>query len=85
MGEGQLERHIDQFSVKELQDWIRAQDWGLSAKKSNYGRFSSLWSMSEDLGWVSVNIVNRLEPIGKIPINVKIWPNETCWKLLAPR
>lgn len=71
-GEGRLEKHIDQISVKELQEWIRAQEWGLSAKKRNYGRFSSLWSMAVDLGWAPFNIVDCLSRrrIVKSQINV---------------
>ena len=82
-GEGQLDRRLDQIPAKELQDWVDSQAWGLSAKKSNYGRFSSLWSMAIDLGWASVNIVDRLEPIGKLQVKVAIWPNATCLRLLA--
>lgn len=82
-GKGQEQRHIDQITVLELQTWINAQKWGLSAKRSNYGRFSSLWKMAVDLGWAPFNIVDRLEPIGKIPVKVAIWPNETCTRLLA--
>jgi hypothetical protein len=39
--------------------------------------------MAVDLGWASFNIVDRLEPVGRIPVNVRIWPNDTCLALLA--
>jgi len=82
-GEGREEQPIEQFPAGELREWIAAQKWGLSTKKSNMGRFASLWTVAVRHGWVSENIVERLEPIGKLRVTVEIFNHQSCRKLMA--
>jgi hypothetical protein len=82
-GTGRDKKLISNITVDELQTWINAQKWGPHAKKANIGRFSSLWKVAVDMGWVSVNIVERLEPVGKLRVTFKIFDNDTCLNLLA--
>jgi hypothetical protein len=55
----------------------------LSTKRTNQQRFSSLWQVAKAKGWCSLNIVDRLEPIGKISVTVEIYPNETTLNIMA--
>ena len=79
-GEGQEQRNLHEITATELQEWLNLQmkpehggpktgTWGLSSKKTNTSLFSSLWEVGEDLGWCSVNIVNRLEPVQRAGSN----------------
>lgn len=80
---GKTERLISEFTHTELDDWIKIQAWGLCTKKSNMGRFSSLWAYALKQRWVLENIVDRLEAVGKIPVTPEKFNNETCLRLLA--
>jgi hypothetical protein len=55
----------------------------LSSKRTNQSLFSSLWEVAIAKGWASRNIVDRLEPVGKIGRVVKIYDNETTLNLMA--
>lgn len=81
--DGQTERLISSFTANELETWINSQKWGLSTRKSNMGRFSSLWTHALNKQWVTENIVDRLEKVGKIVVNPEKFDNSTCLKLLA--
>jgi integrase len=39
--------------------------------------------VSERHGWVAENIVERLEPVGKLKTNIEIFEYETCERLMA--
>jgi len=45
--------------------------------------FSSLWAVAVAKGWCSLNITERLEPIGKIPVEVRIYSNDDVLNILA--
>jgi integrase len=80
---GREKQMIDIITADTLEQWIHAQGWGLKTKKSNMGRFSSLWTVAVAKGWCSENIVDRLEQVGKLEEHAEIFDNETCLNLLA--
>ncbi len=89
-GEGRERQPIHEIQPAELEDWIKVQKktrteqpWSLNTKRTNQGRFSSLWEVAIAKGWCSLNIVDRLEPIGKIGVTVEIYPNETTLNIMA--
>jgi integrase len=81
--EGQTKRPIHEFRADELETWINVQDWGKKTKKSNLGRFSSLWKVAVDKGWASQNSVDKLEPVGRIGVDVRVFDNDQCLNLMA--
>lgn len=93
-GEGRERQNIHEISAFDLQTWLNAQmkpahggpltgTWGLSSKKTNTSLFSSLWEVAVAMGWASINIVDRLEPIQRPAPTVKIHSNESILNLLA--
>jgi hypothetical protein len=88
-GAGREKQPIHEILPSDLETWIKAQEtkahkpWGLSSKRTNQGRFSSLWSVAKAKGWCSLNIVERLEPVGKIGVTVEVYSNETTLNLMA--
>jgi len=88
-GMGREKQPIHEILAADLEAWIKTQEdkahkpWGLSTKRTNQGRFSSLWEVAIAKGWCSLNIVDRLEPVGKIGVTVEIYPNETTLNLMA--
>ena len=93
-GAGREEKHLHLMTASELQDWLNAQmkpqhggpksgTWGLNSKKTNTSLFSSLWDTAVKMGWCSVNIVDRLDPVQKPAPIVKIYTNEQVMSLLA--
>jgi integrase len=80
---GQLHRAISEFLADELEIWMDKQEWDLPTRKSNIGRFSSLWKVALDRRWVTENIVERLEPVGKISVDPEIFEYDTCLRLMA--
>jgi hypothetical protein len=92
--EGQEQRNLHEITATELQAWLNSQmkpehggpamgTWGLSSKKTNTSLFASLWEVGVNLGWCSVNIVNRLEPVQRPAATVKIYANDEVKNLLA--
>jgi len=93
-GKGREEQNIHEITAAELQAWLNAQmkpahggpptgTLGLSSKKTNTSLFSSLWEVAVAMGWASINIVDRLEPIQRPAAIVKIHSNEAILSLLA--
>lgn len=86
-GEGRLRMNIHEIPSDDLEKWIDAQaeekEWGLSTRRTYITLFSSLWSVAKDKGWVTLNICDRLEPVGRIPVKVEIYPNEITRNLMA--
>ena len=83
-GAGRQRQNIHEIAAPDLEAWIDSQkDWGLSSKRTNQSLFSSLWEVAIAKGWASRNIVDRLEPVGKIGRVVKIYDNETTLNLMA--
>jgi len=93
-GKGREQQNIHEITAAELQTWLNAQmkpahggpptgTWGLSSKKTNTSLFSSLWEVAVAMGWSSINIVDRLEPIQRPAASVKIYSNEAVRALLA--
>ena len=93
-GEGREQQNIHEITAAELQTWLNAHmkpahggpptgAWGLSSKKTNTSLFSSLWQVAVDMGWASINIVDRLEPIQRPAAAVRIHSNESILHLLA--
>ena len=93
-GAGRERRNIHEILPDELEEYIKnatirkpgklfGKPWGLSTKRTNMALFSSLWEVALAKGWATLNIVDRLEPIGKIGRIVKIYPNETTENLMA--
>ncbi len=80
---GQHRRAIGEFLPEELEAWMDAQKWDLATRKSNMGRFSSLWKVAVDRRWAVENIVARLEPIGDISVEPEIFTNASCLRLMA--
>ncbi len=75
---------MHEFTSGELEKYIDSQKtWGLSSKRTNMSLFSSLWNVAKAKGWCSFNIVERLEPVGKLGRVVKIYDNETTINLMA--
>jgi hypothetical protein len=93
-GKGQERRFIHEIKTDELEKYLDSQKiqkrgkdfgkpWGKSTKRTNMALFSSLWAVAVAKGWAKENIVDRLEPIGKISRTKKIYPNETTLNLMA--
>jgi hypothetical protein len=93
-GKGQERRNIHEIMPAELDKYINSQKiqkrgkdfgkpWGLSTKRTNMSLFSSLWVVAIAKGWATLNIVDRLEPIGKLGRQKKIYNNETTLDLMA--
>jgi len=88
-GKGREKQLIHEIAASELEGWIKVQRspagklWSLSTKRTSQGRFSSLWEVAKAKGWCSLNIVDRLEPVGKIGVTVQIYPNETTLNIMA--
>jgi hypothetical protein len=93
-GKGQERRNIHEIRADDLEKYIDSQriqkrgptlgqPWGLSTKRTNMALFSSLWKVAIDKGWATVNIVDRLEPVGKLGRQKKIYPNEMTLNLMA--
>jgi hypothetical protein len=93
-GKGQERRNIHEIRAAELEKYIDGQriqkrgsnfgeKWGLSTRRTNMALFSSLWVVSIAKGWASLNIVDRLEPVGKLGRQKKIYDNATTLDLMA--
>jgi hypothetical protein len=83
-GAGRQRQNIHEIAAPELEAWIDShKDWGLSSKRTNQSLFSSLWEVAIAKEWANRNIVDRLEPVGKIGRVVKIYDNETTLNLMA--
>lgn len=83
-GQGRERIPIHTVTVHDLGTWRTSQKtWGLSSKKTNTSLFSSLWETAVAMGWCSINIVDRLEPIQRPGQVIKIYPNETILNLMA--
>ena len=83
-GLGRERQHMHEIAAGELQTWINAQTtWGLSSKKTNTSLFSSLWTVGLAMGWCSINIVDRLEPIQRPGADVKIYDNSDTLNIMA--
>lgn len=91
---GQEKRPIHEFRPEELSKWMSAQTvrkkgpdfgkpWGKSTKRTWMSLFHGLWDVAVKMGWASVNIVDRLEPIGKPSREKKYYPNDTVRNILA--
>lgn len=83
-GVGQEQRHIHLIKPEELENWIHEKKtWGQKSKATNLVRFSSLWTVALNKGWVTYNIVDRIEPVSAPSPDVRIYPNSTVLDLLA--
>lgn len=86
-GAGREQQPIHEITPSDLESWLGAQaeqkNWGLATRKTYHTLFSSLWTVAMAKGWASANIVDRLEPVGKIPVKIEIYPNETTRNLMA--
>jgi integrase len=83
-GVGRERQNIHEIPPGDLEKWVDGQkSWGLSSRRTNMSLFSSLWEVAIAKGWCSYNIVDRLEPVGKISRVVKIYSNDTVLNLLA--
>jgi len=83
-GAGREQQHIHKITAADLEAWIDSHEtWGLSSRRTNMSLFSSLWEVAIAKGWCSLNIVDRLEPVGKLGRVVKIYPNDTVLNLMA--
>lgn len=96
-GEGRERQPIHEIVVADLEAWIDArcfdpkkevQDdplrtWGLSTKRTKMSIFSGLWEVAIAKGWASLNIADRLEPVGALGIEVKIYDNQTVMNVMA--
>jgi len=91
---GQERRPINKIRAQELGKWIDAQKiqkrgkdfgkpWGLSTRRTNMALFSSLWKVAIACDWATINIVEKLEPVGKLGRVKEIYPNETTLNLMA--
>jgi hypothetical protein len=79
---GELEKYIDSQRIQK-----RGKDfgkrWGKSTRRTNMALFSSLWKVAVAKKWAPENIVDRLEPVGKVSRQKRIYPNQTTLNLLA--
>jgi len=57
--------------------------WGKSTRRTNMALFSGLWKVAIAKGWATLNIVDRLEKVGKIGRVKLIYPNETTLNMMA--
>jgi hypothetical protein len=81
-GDGVQDDKDDEIDT-ETQDDNETRKWGLSTRRTNMGRFSSLWTVAKAKGWCSLNIVDRLEPVGKIGVTVEIYDNATTLNMMT--
>ena len=95
-GKGRERRSIHEISADELEKYIDGQriqkrgsqfgqKWGLSTRRTNMSLFSSLWEVAIAKGWATLNIVDRLEPVGRLGRQKRIYPNETTLASLGQR
>ena len=83
-GKGRERQNIHEITPAELEAWIDShKDWSLSTRRTYMLLFSSLWAVAIAKGWATLNIVDRLEPVGKVGVRVEIYPNETTQNVLA--
>jgi len=83
-GEGRAQQAIHIIPASDLESWIDShKSWGKSSRRTNMSLFSNLWDTAISKGWCSLNIVERMEPVGKIGREVKIYPNETALQIMA--
>jgi hypothetical protein len=92
-GKGRERQNIHEILPNALEAYIDAQrvekgkragqKWDLSTKRTNMSLFSGLWKCAIAKGWASINIVDRLEPVGKPGRVVKIYDNATTLNLMA--
>jgi len=86
-GAGREEQPIHEIQAGDLELWIdeqvKAEGWSLSTKRTYMLLFSSLWSVAIAKGWATLNIVDRLEPVGKITVKKEIYPNDTTMNIFA--
>ena len=83
-GKGRERQNIHEITPAELETWIDChKDWSLSTRRTYMLLFSSLWEVAIAKGWATLNIVDRLEPVGKIGVRIEIYPNETTQNILA--
>jgi len=91
---GQERRNIHEIRADELEKYIDSQKiqkrgkdfgkpWGKSTRRTNMSLFSGLWECAIAKGWASLNIVDRLEPVGKLSRQKLIYPNETTLNIMA--
>jgi hypothetical protein len=78
----ELERYIDGQTIQKRGPRF-GQKWGLSTRRTNMSLFSSLWEVAIAKGWATLNIVDRLEPVGKLGREKRIYSNETTLNLMA--
>ena len=82
--EGRERQSIHEITAADLESWIDShRSWSLSTRRTYMLLFSSLWEVAIAKGWTTLNIVNRLEPVGKIGVRVEIYPNKTTQDILA--
>jgi hypothetical protein len=92
-GKGREKQPIHEILASDLDAWFALhkktqadkgiKKWELSTRRTQMGRFSSLWEVAMAKGWCSLNIVDRLEPVGKIGVKVEIYPNDITLNLMA--
>lgn len=80
--------NIHEIPAADLEEWLDAKAkervWSKSTKKNYITLFSSLWSVAIDKGWATLNICDRLEPVGKITVKVEIFPNDVTRNIIVP-
>jgi integrase len=83
-GKGREQQPIHAIAASDLEAWIDShKTWGKSSRRTNMSLFANLWETAMAKGWCSLNIVERMEPVGKIGREVKIYPNETTLHIMA--
>ena len=78
----ELERCIDSQRIQKRGPRF-GQKWGLSTRRTNMSLFSSLWEVAIAKGWATLSIVDRLEPVGKLGRQKRIYSNETALNLMG--
>jgi hypothetical protein len=82
-GKGRERIPINKILPEDLNVWINGRWDNLNTRRTQRGRFSSLWSVAIDAGWAQWNIVEKLGKI-KVPGNrIWIYPNRDILNLFA--
>jgi hypothetical protein len=89
-GKGRMTQPIHQIPTSDLQTWLddqrdpkTSQLWSRSTKRTQIGRFSGLWEHAIRKGWDSRNITDRLDKIGRIELDNRIYENNIVLNIMA--
>jgi integrase/recombinase XerD len=84
LAKGKEKQMIHEFTSKDVEEFLDAHpEWSKSSRRTNMSIFSGLWDTAVKKGWCSINVVDSLDPVGKIGREVSIYSYEETLNLMA--